>query len=174
MTLTRGSTRAGLLATLAAFALQFSMISISTSSAQAAEPVDETRTTSGEVGAAAWTPTLSPFWPNGKNGGTREAVHRNLNTAERNIAINQCPAGYLCLAAGEGDGEHTVYMLWYCDQRALSNFIDAGAIVNNQTGPGDNPWAWVYYESGSPYTAYPANNVPYSIDWRPIWYVDQC
>ncbi|WP_020012949.1 hypothetical protein [Promicromonospora sukumoe] len=97
----------------------------------------------GEVAPAAWTPNVSPLL-------TEEAAARNLTTADRNAALNNCPRLYACVAVGQGDGRHTVFFLYHCDTRTLTNFIDAGAITNHQspgatvrfTGPGVSPLAF--------------------------------
>ncbi|ATW51223.1 hypothetical protein CGZ69_28625 [Streptomyces peucetius subsp. caesius ATCC 27952] len=38
------------------------------------------------------------------------------------------------MSVGQGDGKHSVFHLFKCDTRSLSNFIDALAVLNNQTG----------------------------------------
>lgn len=119
---------------------------------------------------AAWTPNVSPL-----HTGSGEWVDRNLSTSARNEKLKACGAlwfmeGYACIAAGEGDGEHSVFYLQYCNTRSLSNFIDAGAAVNHQTGGarvhfwGSGKDLWV---PANPDTIYTFNPYPYN-------YVDLC
>ncbi|MFI6426571.1 hypothetical protein [Promicromonospora sp. NPDC050880] len=93
----------------------------------------------GDRAAAAWRPDITPLHTS-----NNEAVFRNQTTFWRNALLNGCKAGRACIAVGQGDGLHTVFVLYQCDTRTLTNFIDAGAINNNQsddavvvfTGPG--------------------------------------
>lgn len=118
----------------------------------------------GEMAPAAWTPNVTPIHTD------RENVVRNLTTAARNTRLHNCEYRYACIAVGQGDGRHTVFELWYCDSRALSNFIDAGAIANHQasgatvrfTGP------------GAPTLAFSPRQDPYSFDPLPYDRVDPC
>lgn len=81
------------------------------------------------AGIAAWTPNITPLHTENM----REFAFRNRTTAQRNALLEDCPEGRACIAVGQGDGLHTVFRLYYCDARTLTNFIDAGAINNNQT-----------------------------------------
>ncbi|MEU5882843.1 hypothetical protein [Spirillospora sp. NPDC047279] len=151
---------------LASFSALVAASSIEVPAAWATEVKGERQSSRPGVGAMAWYPSLTPFYAD------KEKKRSNLTGAQRSAALNNCPNGYLCIAAGEGDGRHTVYELYYCPQRALSDFIDAGAVVNNQT------WdAWVVLERkdgsqiGGPIA--PWNKIV-PVNWRPVWYIDPC
>ncbi|MFD3311078.1 hypothetical protein [Streptomyces sp. NPDC058694] len=148
--------RKGLLAAVAAFMVLLSALSISAPPAGAAE-------------SRRW-PELSQYWPDGRNGGPREYAFHDVSTDTRNYHLNHCPRGYLCVAAGEGDGQHTVFILYYCTSRSLYYFHDRGAVTNNQYGS----WASVMYQDHSPYTLIEPNNRSVSIPWDPIYYLDPC
>lgn len=146
-------------AVIAAFTILLTASSIAAPTAQA------TRTPPAET--AAWTPVLTPLDPR------RETVKRNLSGADRSALLNDCWPGYLCVAAGEGDGQHTVYELYYCTERSLSNFIDAGALNNNQAG---NAVTRLKDQQGRVRRSIAANEPErvVGVDWRPIWYIDPC
>lgn len=144
----------------AACAALLSVSALAAPAARAAETRDD-------IGAAAaWTPSLVPFY------GEVEEVFRNLNGAQREFYLQFCPDGKVCLAAGEGDGQHTVYRLYRCTERGLTNFIDAGAIANNQYGDAHVRLLGKNHELiGVPV---PADDVKREVNWRPIWYIDVC
>lgn len=100
-----------------------------------------------------------------------ESVYRDQTTARRNSRLAACPSGYLCAAAGQGDGLHTVYYLYHCTQRSLSNFIDAGAVRNNQVG---GAVAVLKNSAGSIIRTIPADGVTKSVDWLPVYFLDPC
>ncbi|MGX6744475.1 hypothetical protein [Streptomyces peucetius] len=81
------------------------------------------------AGTTAWTPQIYPLY-------SGEWVKRNVSSADRNAALALCAAadGIACVSVGQGDGKHSVFHLFKCDTRSLSNFIDALAVLNNQTG----------------------------------------
>ena len=81
------------------------------------------------AGPTAWTPGISPLF-------TGEYVTRNVSSADRNAALVACSlaSGIACVSVGQGDGRHSVFHLFRCETRSLSNFIDALAVRNNQTG----------------------------------------
>lgn len=83
----------------------------------------------GTVGTAAWTPEIYPLF-------SGEWVQRNVSSADRNAALVACSLanGIACVSVGQGDGKHSVFHLFKCDTRSLSNFIDALAVRNHQTG----------------------------------------
>ncbi|MEU6076045.1 hypothetical protein [Micromonospora sp. NPDC047074] len=144
---------------VAAFAALLSVSALAAPAARAAEP-------RGDVAAAAWTPSLVPFY------GEVEQVYRNLNGSQRQFYLQYCPNGRVCLAVGEGDGQHTVYRLYRCTERGLTNFIDAGAIVNNQVGDAHVRLLGKNHELlGVPV---PADDVKREVNWGPIWYIDVC
>ncbi|MEI5102992.1 hypothetical protein RB200_36210 [Streptomyces sp. PmtG] len=81
------------------------------------------------AGTTAWTPQIYPLF-------SGEWVQRNVSSSDRNAALVACAwaDGIACVPAGQGDGKHSVFHLFKCDTRSLSNFIDALAVLNNQTG----------------------------------------
>ncbi|WP_062353300.1 hypothetical protein [Herbidospora yilanensis] len=42
--------------------------------------------------------------------------------------------GFACITVGNGDGTHTGFPMYKCGWRKVYNFINAGALVNNQYG----------------------------------------
>lgn len=155
--------RKGLPALIAALTVLLSISSLTATAAQA-ETKGEGRASTAGAEARDWNPTLTPIR-------SPETVRRNLSTAQRNAALNNCPSGFVCVAAGEGDGQHTVYTLYYCTQRTLSNFIDAGAVNNNQTG---GAVVTLKRRNGSTARSIGATGDPVRVDWLPIWYLDPC
>ncbi|MFI6015622.1 hypothetical protein ACIBAG_43845 [Streptomyces sp. NPDC051243] len=81
------------------------------------------------AGTRAWTPQIYPLF-------SGEWVQRDVSSADRNYWLAGCAAadGIACVSVGQGDGKHSVFHLFKCDTRSLSNFIDALAVLNNQTG----------------------------------------
>ncbi|MDT0530500.1 hypothetical protein RM555_16025 [Micromonospora sp. DSM 115977] len=117
-------------------------------------------------------PGLSPFFSDGKNGsGPREYVTRNLSTEARNQYLRSCRSGYSCYAVGEGDGQHTFFELYYCDNRNLTNFLGRGAAVNHQT---DEAVAYLRDRESVTRQEINPDNIPVSVDWNPIWYIHPC
>ncbi|MGW1673341.1 hypothetical protein [Streptomyces sp. NPDC002324] len=106
------------------------------------------------AGTAAWTPQIYPLF-------SGEKVWRNISSADRDWYLRWCSeaSGIACVSVGQGDGMHSVFHLFKCDTRSLSNFIDALAVRNNQTG-GAEVHFW-----GPTYHRYmPANpNVIYTV-----------
>jgi hypothetical protein len=88
------------------------------------------------AGPAAWTPQIYPLF-------SGEWVQRNVASGDRNTALVACSlaSGIACVSVGQGDGRHSVFHLFKCDTRSLSNFVDALAVRNNQTG-GANVRFW--------------------------------
>lgn len=82
------------------------------------------------AGTAAWTPEIYPLYSG------ERVWARNVSGANRNAALVACSAasGIACVSVGQGDGNHSVFHLFRCETRSLSNFIDALAVRNNQTG----------------------------------------
>ncbi len=112
----------------------------------------------------ARAPSLTPFYSG------QESRHPNLSTARRNDILHNCPPSRLCVAAGEGDGEHTVFVLYRCDQRTLSNFVGDGAIFNNQPGVpniglGKLDGSWKFFT---------VDIRGIRITWDPYWYMIPC
>lgn len=116
--------------------------------------------------ARAWTPQLTPF------SGGQERVHRHLSGADRSYLLHHCWPGYLCIAAGEGNGLHSVWELYYCTQRSLSNFIDAGAANNRQYGP--YATLLTFKRDGTPYQEVRPDTGVVPVDWRPVWTIAPC
>ncbi|MCC9705701.1 hypothetical protein E4N62_10800 [Streptomyces sp. MNU76] len=83
----------------------------------------------GATGAAAWTPEIYPLF-------SGEQVWRDIPSKDRDWWLRWCSeaSGIACVSVGQGDGKHSVFHLFKCDTRSLSNFIDALAVRNNQTG----------------------------------------
>ncbi|WP_328498918.1 hypothetical protein OHS59_43825 [Streptomyces sp. NBC_00414] len=81
------------------------------------------------TGTAAWTPEIYPLF-------SGEWVKRDVSGAQRNSELLTCSlaSGIACVAVGQGDGKHSIFHLFKCDERSLSNFVDALSVRNNQTG----------------------------------------
>ncbi|ANS66074.1 hypothetical protein SLINC_3850 [Streptomyces lincolnensis] len=105
--------------------------------------------TNGATGTAAWTPQIYPLF-------SGEWVQRNVASGDRNTALVACSlaSGIACVSVGQGDGKHSVFHLFKCDTRSLSNFVDALAVRNNQTGG-----AQVHFWGPRYSTKIPANGV---------------
>ncbi|MET9844121.1 hypothetical protein ACFZC6_38900 [Streptomyces ossamyceticus] len=82
------------------------------------------------AGRAAWTPEIYPLYSG------ERVWARNVPSADRNAQLGWCSAasGIACVSVGQGDGNHSIFHLFRCETRSLSNFIDALAVRNNQTG----------------------------------------
>lgn len=105
------------------------------------------------AGPTAWTPGISPLY-------SGEWVQRNVSSADRNAALVACSlaSGIACVSVGQGDGTHSVFHLFRCETRSLSNFINALAVRNNQTG-GAQVHFW-----GPQYSVYiPPNGVIHTV-----------
>lgn len=155
----RRVTLARILAVVAAFLV---LSTTATTSALAAEP--KGRSSAPDAELLARTPGLTPFYSD------KENVYRNVSTDRRNQIIHNCPPSHLCVAAGEGDGEHTVFVLYYCADRTLSNFIGDGAIFNNQPGVssvglGKQDGTWTFFT---------VDIRGIRITWDPYWYMIPC
>lgn len=153
--------RKRLFTVLAAFTVLFSVMSMLTPAAQAAGKAAE----AGDVGTMAWTPVISPI------DARRETVKRNLTGAQRNALLNDCWPGYLCVAAGQGDGRHTVWELYYCTRRSVSNFIDAGGMTNHQGG---GAVAMTLDRSFKVIDRIPPDNRKHAFNAYATWYIHVC
>lgn len=120
----------------------------------------------GDVGVRAWTPGLTPLSPS-----PQETVKRNLTTAQRDNALADCWPGYLCVAVGQGDGKHTVWELYYCTRRSVTNFIDAGAMVSNQSR---GTITRTRNQSLRVLDEIPADNKKHGFNAYDTWYIDVC
>ncbi|MET7484528.1 hypothetical protein [Streptomyces sp. NPDC005538] len=160
--------RKGVLALMAAALLLVVMTLTAQSSTTAAAATGELPSPASDVGIAAWTPTVSPLYTNSL---PAEHVYRNQTNAQRSYYLNNCPRGYLCISVGQGDGLHTVFQLYYCAERTLGAFIDAGGVTNNQTGDAS---AFFTSADGTTWEYIPANNVPYSFNPYPYDYLWPC
>jgi hypothetical protein len=82
---------------------------------------------------AAWTPGISPLYSS-----EGESVERDVQGGDAaDKALKYCAfiaRGFACVSVGQGDGKQSIFRLYKCGQRSLSNFIDALSVVNNQTG----------------------------------------
>ncbi|GHE42709.1 hypothetical protein GCM10017771_62400 [Streptomyces capitiformicae] len=95
------------------------------------------------AGTTGWTPEIYPLF-------SGEWVKRDVSSAQRDSELIWCSraSGIACVAIGQGDGKHSIFHLFKCDTRSLSNFIDALSVRNNQTGgaqvrfwgPNTNPY----------------------------------
>lgn len=117
---------------------------------------------------AAWFTNLTPHYPQ-----YGEDVWIKVNTDKRNAALHSCARGFVCVAAGEGNGYHDVWFLYDCTQRTLSNFIGDGALTNNQTG---NARVVLKDQYGKTVRTIDADNTPtpVRVDWDPVYYLDPC
>jgi len=156
------ASRRRMLTFVAAVAVLFAVLSTNATAARAAETKETARS---DVGVAAWTPVISPI------DSRKETVKRNLTTEQRNNLLNDCWSTYLCVAAGQGDGRHTVWELWYCTERSLSNMIDAGAINNRQVGS-DAVARLLDQNKRERDHVDPGDSK--AVDWRPIYYLRPC
>ncbi|MGW7686820.1 hypothetical protein ACWGID_39140 [Kribbella sp. NPDC054772] len=116
--------------------------------AQVQAPAQAQAAPSGTVGTTAWTPQIYPLF-------SGEWVQRNVSSADRNTALALCAAarGIACVSVGQGDGRHSVFHLFKCDTRSLSNFINALAVLNHQTNNKQ-----VHFWGPHKYVYIPANN----------------
>ncbi|GAA1667123.1 hypothetical protein GCM10009745_06740 [Kribbella yunnanensis] len=99
----------------------------------------------GANGATAWTPQLS--WMD-----SQEFVWRNVPTGQRDAKLRNCSVanGIACVSVGQGDGMHSIFHLFRCGDRTLSNFIDALAVKNHQTGGVEVRFWGPRYSTGIP------------------------
>ncbi|WP_416903730.1 hypothetical protein [Micromonospora echinospora] len=144
------------------------LVSVFATTAPAAQAVEATRagtSSAADVRAAAWTPVISPFYTN------IEKRFPHVDTEGRNLLIDLCPSERLCVAAGEGTGLHTVYYLYYCTERSLTNFIGDGSAKNAQT---DNATARLLNQNRVIRVSLSPDPDPVRIDWDPIYYLDPC
>ncbi|MER8220261.1 hypothetical protein ABTZ58_06620 [Streptomyces sp. NPDC094143] len=83
----------------------------------------------GAAGTTAWTPQISPLF-------SGEWVKRDVPADKRNSELLTCSlaSGIACVAVGQGDGKLSVFHLFRCETRSLSNFVDSLFARNNQTG----------------------------------------
>ncbi|MFI6229477.1 hypothetical protein ACIBCR_19430 [Micromonospora echinospora] len=157
-------TRPRALAIVAALVMLVSVFP-TTTPAQAADATREGASSAADVRATAWTPVISPFYTN------LEKRFPNLDTEGRNLFIDLCPSKRLCVAAGQGDGLHTVYYLYYCTERSLTNFIGDGSAKNAQI---DGATARLLNENRLIRVSLEPDPDPVRIDWDPIYYIDPC
>lgn len=74
------------------------------------------------------------------------------------MALCALAEGIACVSVGQGDGKHSVFHLFKCDTRSLSNFIDALAVRNHQTGG-----ATVHFWGPRRHAYIPADNKTYTV-----------
>jgi hypothetical protein len=156
--------RKGMLAVVAVLVVLLSVFSLSAPTARATETNGEGRSGTPDVGVMAWTPSLNLVPPG-------ESVIRHVSTEDRNAILHACLSGYVCVAAGEGNGLHTIYSLYNCPERVLSNFIGDGAVSNHQTGGAQ---VVLKYQDGRPARTINVGQEPVRVDWDPIYYLDPC
>ncbi|MGW1210926.1 hypothetical protein ACWD5F_14980 [Streptomyces sp. NPDC002499] len=83
-----------------------------------------------QAAATAWTPGISPLY-------SGEYVERDIpggENADKALRICAAASGIACVSVGQGDGKQSIFHLYRCGSRSLSNFIDALSVLNNQTG----------------------------------------
>ncbi|MEU3886127.1 hypothetical protein [Streptomyces sp. NPDC029041] len=83
-----------------------------------------------QAAATAWTPGISPLHPG-------EWVKRDIPGGDQADSwLKDCAraSGIACVSVGQGDGKQSIFHLFKCGTRSLSNFIDALSVLNNQTG----------------------------------------
>ncbi|QNP72094.1 hypothetical protein IAG44_23545 [Streptomyces roseirectus] len=83
-----------------------------------------------QAAANAWTPGISPLH-------SGEYVERDIPggaDADRALKICALASGIACVSVGQGDGKQSIFHLYRCGTRSLSNFVDALSVLNNQTG----------------------------------------
>ncbi|MFG2047367.1 hypothetical protein ACGFIW_08070 [Micromonospora sp. NPDC048935] len=157
-----------MLTVVAAFIVLLTASSMTAPAAQATGRTGQERLSTPVVTPMAWVPWVEPWFPD-----NRELRYGNQRLADRNRLINNCPDRFLCLAAGEGNGLHTVYYLYACAERSLSNFIGDGAVANSQTGnPG--PRAILKRQDKSTERTIAPGPDPVRVDWDPVYYIDPC
>ncbi|MDX3728255.1 hypothetical protein [Streptomyces caniscabiei] len=98
------------------------------------------------AGAAAWTPEIYPLYAG------ERVWARNVPSADRDFQLRGCSwaSGIACVSVGQGDGTHSIFHLFRCETRSLSNFIDALAVRNNQTGGAHVRFWGPRYSSSTP------------------------
>lgn len=104
--------------------------------------------------------------------GPHETVTPDASTLLRDTMLHNCDSEYACLAAGEGDGEHTVFEVTYCkpDDRWVSNFIGDGAVSNHQV---DNAKVVLMDKNKKTLRTIDAGKIV-RVDWDPVYYIDVC
>jgi hypothetical protein len=106
------------------------MIVASPTSATAASTTIDSRSATSSV-AAAWVPRVVPL----HSGEPKIALDSG---AARVDFLDVCETedfnGFACITVGDGDGTHTGFPMYKCGWRKVYNFINAGALVNNQWG----------------------------------------
>ncbi len=117
------------------------------------------------AGTAAWEPWMQFF-------GLHETVTPDASTLLRDTMLHNCDSEYACLAAGEGDGEHTVFEVTYCrpDDRWVSNFIGDGAVSNHQV---NNAKVVLMDKNKKTLRTIDAGKIV-RVDWDPVYYIDVC
>ncbi|MFC5818690.1 hypothetical protein [Nonomuraea harbinensis] len=87
--------------------------------------------TSTAIATAAWTPRVVPLY----SGEPRmDLSFPEMREEFLDICETEQFNGYACITVGDGDGTHTGFPMFKCGWRKVYNFINAGAVVNNQYG----------------------------------------
>jgi hypothetical protein len=107
------------------------MIAASPTSATAAPTTIDSRSATNVLAPAAWNPRVVPLYSNE----TKVA----LDFPEARVRfLDLCQTedfnGYACITVGDGDGTHSGFAMFKCGWRKVYDFINAGALVNNQYG----------------------------------------
>jgi hypothetical protein len=152
------------LASVVALALG-TALSAGAPAARAMEPRSEGRPSMADVEVAAWEPWMQFFGPH-------ETVTAGASTLLRDTMLHNCDSEYACVAAGEGDGDHTLFELTYCtpDDRWVSNFIGDGAVANHQI---DDAKVVLKDKNKKTVRTIDAGKTE-RVDWDPIYYIDVC
>jgi len=133
--------------------------------AGAVEPKGERGARTAGAEAAAWEPWMQFFGPH-------ETVTAGASTLLRDTMLHNCATEYACVAAGEGDGDHTIFELTYCtpDDRWVSNFIGDGAVANHQT---NNAKVVLKDKNKKTLRTIDAGKIE-RVDWDPVYFIDVC
>ncbi|WP_369266459.1 hypothetical protein [Streptomyces harbinensis] len=111
-----------------------------------------------DAGVAAVAPTISPG-----------ASFEHVATGQRYT----CAAGNLCTEVWDPTvNKWKVYKLYTCNRYYLSNWLNTGYYVNNQTG---NPTSYFYGRYGDVIKPFkPHFGAKYSQNWNPVWSIRNC
>lgn len=123
-----------------------------------APPAPAEAQAAADAGVAAVAPTISP-------GAQFEHVLPN--------GTYSCAEGNLCTGVwNPTNGHWKVYKLYTCNRYYLSNWLNTGFYMNNQTG---NPTSYFYDQSGNVIKSFKPNyGVQYLQNWNPVWSIRNC
>ncbi|MGI5268562.1 hypothetical protein ACQEUU_05380 [Nonomuraea sp. CA-218870] len=99
--------------------------------ASPASATAESRAVTNSVATAAWAPRVVPLY----SGEPRmDLSFPEMRESFLDVCETEDMNGYACITVGDGDGTHTGFPLFKCGWRKVYDFINAGALVNNQYG----------------------------------------